>query len=562
MFTRLLFLIALLFQFTGSYGQEIPPNNDAGRISGSLESAGKFFIRDSLIGAFNTPQYDRQLYSADAWLNVLYSRSGLDAGIRFDIFQNSSLLNPTGSFTEQGIGRWFIRKKIHKLDLTAGHIYDIIGSGAIFRAYEDRALAIDQALYGLQLGYELTPDWNLKVFSGRQKKQFETYRSIIRGASTEGYLYFNSANFSMAPGLGVVARTLDDGSMNNLVATLNTYQKVDIFTPRFNTYSYTVYNTLSKGPFNWYLEAAYKSKDAIHDPFLKRVTSTGDTVVGRLMQKTGSLFYTSLSYANKGLGITLEGKRTENFDFRTQPQEEGNRGLLHFIPPMSRVNTYQLLARYAPATQYIGELALQGDIRYSFNKKMRGSFNFSNIQNLDGRLLYRELYAELFHREQKWSISSGFQYLQYNQDVYQGKPGAPEVQSFTPFIDFLYKFHTTRALRFECQYMHVPEKDNSIRPDYGSWLFGLAELTLAPHWSFTASDMINIAPGKLSPKNIVTGKSKTIHFLRLEAAYTHRSNRFAFGFLKQPEGIVCSGGVCRLEPAFNGLRLNVLSSFN
>ena len=71
------------------------PSSNGGQISGSLQTNANFFIRDSLIGAANTPQYDRQLYGAEAWLNLNYNNWGFDFGLRFDAFNNSNLLNPT-----------------------------------------------------------------------------------------------------------------------------------------------------------------------------------------------------------------------------------------------------------------------------------------------------------------------------------------------------------------------------------------------------------------------------------------------------------------------------------
>ena len=37
--------------------------------------------------------------------------------LRFDLFNNSNLRNPQGSYTDQGIGFWQIRKKIQNLSL-------------------------------------------------------------------------------------------------------------------------------------------------------------------------------------------------------------------------------------------------------------------------------------------------------------------------------------------------------------------------------------------------------------------------------------------------------------
>jgi Family of unknown function (DUF6029) len=413
----------------------------------------------------------------------------------------------------------------------------------------------------VKLTYDLAENWTVKGFTGRQKKQFDTYGSVLRGAAIDGYIAGDSSSVTLAPGFGVVGRTLDDGSVNNLVATLNTYAKPDIFTPKYNTYAFSAYNTLTAGPISWYVEGAYKTADAFVDPFKERVTVSGDTVEGRYVQGKGSVLYTSLSFAKSGFGLTLEGKRTENFDFRTSPQEVAARGLLHYIPPMTRVNTYRLLARYAAATQFVGEQAFQVDASYKVNKQLSLTANFSNITNLDGDQLYRETFTEIYYKyKRKWTLTTGVQFQQYNQAVYYGKPEAPLLETVTPYFDLLYKFNPKTSIRLEAQYMNM-SKDKGTRSDYGNWVFGLAEFTLAPHWAITVSDMFNIDPGKLSPVDASSGKQEKIHYPRFDVYYTYHANRFSVSYVKQVEGIVCSGGICRLEPAFSGVKMSVNSTF-
>lgn len=555
-------LICLLL-FSTFCQQAYAQNTEGGRISGSLETNANFFLRDSLIGAANTPQYDRQLFGAEAWLNLNYSNWGFDFGLRFDLFNNSNLLNPTGSYTDQGIGNWFIRKKINKLGITAGYIYDQIGSGIIFRAFEERPLLIDNALLGLRLTYDIAPDWQIKAFTGRQKQQFDEYRSIIKGISVDGYISGDStANWSLAPGFGIVSRTLDDASMNSLVATLNTYPKEDIFVPKYNAYAFSAYNTLRAGPISWYLEGAYKTKDAINDPFGVIVRDTVATVGDKFINRSGSVLYTSVSYAANGLGITLEGKRTENFSFRTRPQEQLNRGLINFLPPMTRVNTYRLTARYNAATQEIGELAFQGDVRYAFTKHLSINVNCSFINNLDDTQLYRELFTEVIYKyKTKWSVTGGLQIQRYNQRIYEFKPNVPIVETLIPYADFLYKIDRKKSFRIEAQYMIVGDDELAgAKQDYGDWAFALAEFNIAPHWSFTASDMYNINPGKNSPHD-ENGKGKSLHYPRFDVYYTIKQSRFSLSYVKQVEGVVCTGGICRLEPAFSGVKLTVNTTF-
>ena len=556
----LFFIFFLLLSWQAGAQEE----NSGGRISGNLETNANFFIRDSLIGAANTPQYDRQLYGAESWLNLSYSNWGFDFVLRFDLFNNSNLLNPTGSYTDEGIGRWSIHRKIDKLDISVGYLYDQIGSGIIFRAFEERPLLIDNALLGARLAYDILPDWQIKAFTGRQKQQFDLYGSVIKGAAIDGFLSGGeNANWSIAPGFGVVNRTLDDASMNSLVATINTYSKEDAFVPKYNTYAFSLYNTLTAGNFAWYIEGAYKTKDNLNDPFGEFNLGDTATLVGdKLYLAAGSVFYSSLSYANKGLGITLEGKRTENFDFRTRPQEQLNRGLINFLPPMARVNTYRLNARYNAATQTLGEQAYQIDVRYNIKRKWGFNVNYCNIRNFDDVQLYRELYTEISYKHKHtWTLLGGLELQRYNQEVFEFKPDAPVVRTLIPYFDFLYKFDRKKALRFEGQYMKVGKDSKGQLHDYGDWIFGLLEFSIAPHWTFTASDMYNVNPGKNSPVDVDTGEKLSRHYPRFDVFYTQRSNRFSLSYIKQVEGVVCTGGICRLEPAFSGVRFTVNSTF-
>lgn len=536
---------------------------NGGTLSGNLETQGNFYLRDAEIGAANIPQYDNQLYGANTWLNLTYNNWGFDFGVRFDAFQHSQLPNPLDSYTDEGIGRWYIHKKLDKLDISAGYIYDQLGSGIIFRAYEARALFIDNALLGLRLAYDIAPDWEIKIFSGRQKFRFDTYSSVVRGLGVEGFITGKEgSNWSMAPGLGVVGRTHSEETVDQLLSTIATYTPQDTVSVNYNSYALTLFNTLSAGPWSWYAEGAYKTNEVFFDPFADKLNWDGQIAQGKFVRRSGSVLYSSLSYAAKGLGISLEGKRTANFSFRTNPFVELNQGMINFLPPMSRENTYRLTTRYVPATQEIGEMAVQGDIRYSPSKKLSLNANFSNITNLDDELLYQELYTEISYKfKRKWTLLGGVQIQNYNQEVYEEKPGVPNVQTVIPYVDFLYKIDRKKAFRIEAQTMFVGQDTKAgFKQDYGDWVFGLFEYTMAPHWTFTVSDMYNMTPGKNAPDDGNGGK-KAIHYPRVDVYYSHKANRFSLSFIKQVEGVVCSGGICRLEPAFSGVRLGVNAAF-
>jgi hypothetical protein len=300
----------------------------------------------------------------------------------------------------------------------------------------------------------------------------------------------------------------------------------------------------------------------MNDPF-GIIVRDGVGIKGdKFFSAPGNLVYTSLSYAGNGLGITLEAKRTENFSFRTRPQSQLNRGLINFLPPMTRMNTYRLTARYNAATQELGELAFQADVRYSPNRKWSFNANYSFINDLNDVQLYRELYTEVIYKyERKWIVTAGLQIQRYNQERYEFKPNVPIVETFIPYADILYKINRKRSVRFEAQYMLIGDDIKAgAKQDYGDWLFGLVEVNLAPHWTFSVADMYNATPGKSSPAN-ENGDKLALHYPRVDVFYTTGPNRFSLSYIKQVEGVVCTGGICRLEPAFSGVRMTVNSTF-
>ena len=158
------------------------------RITGCLQTNANFFITDTAIGATGTPQYDYQKFGAENWLNLNYSNWGFDVGLRFDMFNNSNLLNPLASFNGVGIGRWYVNKKIEKFELSGGYLYDQIGSGIIFRAYEERALMIDNALYGAKVAYNFNENWKIKAFTGRTEELLQMLLEIDRATKSRPFI--------------------------------------------------------------------------------------------------------------------------------------------------------------------------------------------------------------------------------------------------------------------------------------------------------------------------------------------------------------------------------------
>ncbi len=528
-----------------------------GSFSGDLMMQLNFFDRDTNIKASNNPLYDKYLSGSQGWLSLRYNIKGYTFFVRGDAFNNSNLKNPTSANSDFGLGAWSVTKDLKDLSITVGSIYDQIGSGLLFRAYEDRGLLIDNALVGIRLKYKLTNNIKIKGFTGQQKdnRKYVTntrYAPIIKGLSIDADLNIGKVNLS--PGAGVLNRTLDDdsyGATKQTVitqATLNS--KNPLFTPVYNMYAFSVYNTITYKNFSWYIEGAYKTHEGINEPDSARTS----TIV---YDKPGNIVYTSINYGMKGIALTLSGKRTEDFVMRTSTSEALLNGMLNWQPVVAVLRPERLISRYAPPSQDISEMAGTATLQIAPNEVTAITLSHTNINTLKDEKLYREVYGDVSYQGLKsWVFHVGAQYLEYNVPLYQNRPGTI-LYALTPMAEITYKLNEKNSIRAEVQYMNTKQ-------DYGSWLFVLLEYNIAPKWSIALSDMYNSVVNKNSdnPNSTDLGFPREgNHYPQAFVAFTKGANRFTLAYVKQVDGINCTGGVCRYEPAFSGVKATVTSSF-
>ncbi|MCP4120199.1 MAG: hypothetical protein GY751_00405 [Bacteroidetes bacterium] len=529
-----------------------------GYISGDLELRNDYYIEDDAIGATGTDHYTNLKSSLDSWISTNYRNNDIDfeVGVRIDFFLNSRLHDPSSNaFTKVGLGSFYVKKKVSKLTITGGHFYDQFGSGIVFRSYEDRSLGIDNSILGVHLQYDINDNWALKAFGGlRHNRESDNFLStdlaFIKGINAEGYIPIGE-KVSILPGASVVNRTIDEESMKQIASNINNYPNfADRFVPKYNVFLFSAYTTVNVGDFSWYVEGAYKTKEAVKVAEGQPYANTD-----------GNAVYTTLSWSKKGIGITAQFKRTDHFQFRNAPDDEETilNGGLNFLPPVNKQNSLRLPARYAPASQEIEEQALSLDVTAKLAKNATLNFNYSEIHDFGIRMngwknstLFREFYVDVeWKAGKKISGLTGMNYADYNQLFYEGEffgdPDYPHVMAISPFVEFTYKIKRKHSLRTEWQYQN--SKD-----DFGQWIYALIEYSFAPMLSISVSDMWNFSPG---PNPLSANR----HYYSAYVSYTHKQNRFYVSYVRQVAGVVCTGGVCRNEPAFNGVRAGVTASF-
>jgi len=489
-----------------------------------------------------------------------YKYKGFNFSLRYDVFNNTPLFDPFVAYSGSGVGFGQISKDIEKFNITVGNFYDQFATGMIFRSYEDRNIGIDFAVMGARVIYTPTENTRIKAFTGQQKFRFDRKAPIVKGVNIEHRIPIND-NLNTELGTSLVNRTLDQSTMNQIASTINSYALESRFNPKYNVFAYNVYNTLNYKKISWYVEFAKKTSEALMGQDL------------RLFNASGDIYYTSLSYSTKGLGINAQYKRIKNFQFRTSPLETSpfpsNQALINYLPSLTRQNTYRLLARYNAVVQELGENAMQLEVTYKLNKKTQININGSMVTKIGGLklggdvgklysdtndILFREYYIDVVHKfSTKLKIMGGVQVIGYNQTLFELKPLAPYVKAFTPFGELTYKFNTKRSMRIEAQYLMTKQ-------DLGNLANVLVEYNVAPHWSFSVSDMVNTKHGALNKPS--AGKEfKLVHYYNFFASYTYKTTRITAAWLKQVAGVNCTGGVCRVEPAFSGARITLSTNF-
>ena len=141
----------------------------------------------------------------------------------------------------------------------------------------------------------------------------------------------------------------------------------------------------------------------------------------------------------------------------------------------------------------------------------------------------------------------------YNQSVYEGKDPKKidNVKTFTPFGDVTYKINRKNSIRLESQMLNTEQ-------DLGSFYHGILEWNNSPKYTVAISNMINTNPVRVVNPTLA---NQVLYYPGVFVKYNVKTTSFTASYVKQVEGINCTGGICRLDPAFSGLRFTLSTQF-
>jgi len=528
-----------------------------GQFSGNFQSDFQLYLEDQALD-FNLENpssgFPRERFLSNGFANIMYNSTNFTAGMRYESYQNALLGYPSG-YKGEGITYRYAQFSNHGLDVTVGNFYEQFGSGMILRAYEERNLGYDNAFDGIRLKYTPAKGIYLKSLVGRQRLFFDKGEGIVRGIDAEFYVNQIITKISESKTQITLGGSFVSKFQSDLNPSYNLPENVGSWASRMS---------LNHGKWNFSSEYVHKYNDP--------------SAVNNYIYKTGNALLLSGSYSKRGLGLSLDAKRIDNMDYRSERDQNLQNLMINYLPALTKQHAYALATIYPYGTITTGEMGLQAELNYKVKKgsKLGGKYgmgvlaNFSNVFAIDkqqindstqistsGTLGYTsdffkvgdEKYFQEFSIEfskkvtKKLKLIGSYINTEYNSAAIVGYKYSGMIFASIFVLETQYKIKSKHSIRTEIQHLSTKQHE-------GNWVMALAEYTISPHYFFALQNLYNYG-----------NDDKKLNYPTLSAGYNKGTSRFALSYGKQRAGIFCVGGVCRNVPASNGLSLNITSSF-
>lgn len=536
---NIILLACLTLGCSAAWSQD---DNKKGYLTGSFETNTNYYKNDNETKA----EVPDGHFGSNNYMKLDYYQGKFAVGVQLESYQ-PALVGYPSELEDTKLTNYYVTWKDEDFSVTAGSFYEQFGSGLLFRAWEDRALGLNNALMGARFTYNYKDILAVKAIWGTPRFGMDYAETETRGADVSfalsNLLKWNNTYLAL------------EGSV------LNRHEEISIDMEDSGAKSYT--NGFS-GRINFEKDgfsAKAEYVDAGKKPYSNPNVSPTDPYY---LIKRGNAQLIELGYNKRGLGINITGRRLE---WMKNPIVNGNAStlnMMNYIPAMCTQYAY-MLTTLNPYTSQVGDLNAtyvnpgemggQIDVFYNFKRGtalggkrgMKVHANFSTYYALDedgdalatGNMLYRDF---SFDVEKFWTRDFKMTLL-YSLQEYSPSHGESKATNLANIFvaDLLYKFTKTTSARMELQYLTTQE-------DNKDWMAGLLELSFAPHWSIWGSDMYN------------NGGTK-IHYYNAGVSYAKSRTRIALSYGRYKDGYICSGGVCRKIPAYTGANLSITTSF-
>lgn len=519
-----------------------------GILKGSLESNTILYVDDDEINS----KPPKNPIGSNNYLKLDYTLGKFSAGLQMEYYPH-----PLQGFQQELEGFGIPYKYLSWTDkhwgVTVGDIYEQFGNGLILRSWEDRQLGFNNSLGGGRFTLNLMDNAIMgKILYGvpryyLQSKGMghETFENIFDAYSSTHLiggdlsLSLNQLFLKDSPHTfvleGSIVNRYEKTAPNELIALADAY---GFSIPR-NVLSYSGRLAYSYRGLSIKGEYVHKSGD-----FYSEHVAKGE----KYKLNSGDAQLLEMNYSESGFSVTGTFRRLNNMQnqiFRTV-QSVTAANTINYVPALCQQQTYMLAALNPYTPNLDGEIGGQIDVFYNMKRgsalggkygmklHLGSSMFYSTPEALSNysyhRLAYRDLTLDV---EKKWNRKFKTTFLvniQENSPTH-GNRVATNAQNVFVF-DAQYKLTSSISMRTELQYLYSEELNKD-------WMAALLELNMAPNWSFFVSDMYNHG-------------NTEVHYYSGGISFSNSLMRVAGSYGRNREGMVCSGGVCRWQPAYTG----------
>ena len=537
-------------------------SKDWGRVSASLESTHHLYVEDEANGF--SPSNLLQLnedgrYATNNYLKIDYFKGRLSAGTQLEGYFPSTVGYP---FPENklSISNLYVSWRDNAYSVTAGTFYEQLGSGLLFRSWEDRALGMNNAMLGARATYNWDDKISAKAFWGIPRLGKLSEYGMMMGME-KGFFGLGLASDVNIAGadLSVSLSNMLDWNAVALTVEGSVINKHEVLSDALLLKGCSSNNVGWSARANLDVDGFYAKAEYV---------DAGKQLVNQFFDaERGNAQLVELGYNSRGLGVSFTGRRLERMTqqiYTSNLMYASAANVISYCPAMTTQYTYMLTALH-PYNPEIGtnklragEIGGQLDAFYNFRRGtklggkrgMKVHANFSTYYALNetggtkgGEFLYRDFSLDV---EKQWSkkFKTTLMYSMQDYDKHEKNYANTDTYiglSHIVVADLLYKWTPKLSTRLELQYLASKDYQKD-------WMAALLEVSFAPHWSVFASDMYNHGDSKL-------------HYYNAGVSYVYSKIRIAAGYGRYRAGFICSGGVCREIPAYTGANLTLTASF-
>ncbi len=448
---------------------------------------------------------DRFEYSYSRETKKEIFENWLDIGYQFGGFRTGVMLNNQAP-SEEGersseIAHRFFEFQSDGVGIRAGHFYGLFGRGLVFNSYEDRTVRVDTRLDGLFANYK-SDRVTAKVFSGSPLAKDIDIRALDLEFNPLGAVHVGATGLTYKPDNGFVGR---DGTVHRETVT-----------------ALRLRETFSFGDF--YYENGWRDRTGGHvggmSPFLSI---------------EGKALYANVNLYKGPFSVSWEYSDYDNFEVVSGADGQTS---LNRPPSLAREFTWTLLNRAPHTLNAKDEKGENLDLMYTDEHGWTILASGADIERHDGGTVYQLGYFSV-EKERfgdfRFLGAFGYQESEGLRQTYGGELTwfATETNSLT--------------LQAEQQHVRLGGPPGTDLGAYDQQWFKL-EYETAPTWAFAAILELNNKYDEQPPFG------EPGPFPSGQVTYTiKRGGNLNIWFGKRQEGFLCSGGVCKFEPEFEGI---------